>query len=118
MPKYTFVCECGSSLQKMVYASIKSLKCEECGKDMSRKLPVLSGSPTVNETIDSYTGTVQPANQRDMVEQRRDEYYWTVEVPRLVDSGTYELQTMIEMGWVTVDDKGQLHVNNKPPHKR
>ena len=119
MPKYTFVCKnCGNTKQKMVSRSKHIVDCDVCESEMDRQLPSLSGSPTVNETIDSYSGIVQPANQQETVQKRSDEYYWTVEVPRLVNSGTYSLETMLEMGWVTLDDKKQIRIQDKPPHRR
>jgi predicted nucleic acid-binding Zn-ribbon protein len=120
MPKYTFVCpSCGANDQLVVGSHIKKMKCMTC-KDswMKRQLPTLSGPPDVQETVDKYTNQKQVADQREMVEQRRDEYYWSVEVPRLVNSGQYGIDTMLDLGWITIDDKDQIHVQTKPPHKR
>lgn len=89
-----------------------------CGMDMLRKLPTLSGQSDVHETVDSYTGTIQREDQRKIIEKRRDDYYWTVEVPRLVNSGTYSVETMLEQGWIYLDEKQQIQINNKPPSKR
>ncbi len=119
MPKYTFICSsCNSGMQKYVSRSIKELVCDKCNATMMRQLPNLSGPTDVTEVIDEYIGTTQKPDQRDLVEQRRDEYYWTVEVPRLVDSGTYTVETMLEMGWIYLDEKEQVRINDKPPHRR
>jgi hypothetical protein len=119
MPKYTFICSgCKAEAHTIMSRHVKEIECPACKEKMKRQLPKISGSPVVNEVIDDYAGIVQPADQREVVEQRRDEYYWTVEVPRFVNSGKYGVDTMVELGWVTVDDKGNLQVQNRPPHKR
>ena len=118
MPKYTFECQCGHVIQKYVNRSTSEIECLECGKQMPRRLPTLSGPADVNETIDSYTNTVHKQDHKEQVQKRRDEYYWKVEVPRLVNSGTYSVETMIEMGWIYLDEKGDIRTHTKPPHKR
>jgi hypothetical protein len=45
----------------------------------------------------------------------KEDYFWEVEVPRLVQ--TYSTETCIENGWLKYNDKGEL-VINKPPKKR
>lgn len=119
MPKYTFQCEqCNKSFQQ--YASVNSftVECLACSGIADRKLPTLNGPSNVTEIIDKHTGITHRRDQRDEVEQRRAEYYWTVEVPRFVASGTYSIETMLENSWIWVDDNLQVHVNNKPPHRR
>ena len=119
MAKYSFRCDsCGDEIQQTVSSSVTSLTCVKCNSNMRRLLPKLNGAPRVNELIDKHTGTVWQADQREQVKLRQAEYYWTVEVPRFVASGTYEVQTMLENGWITIDEKNQVHVNNVPPHKR
>jgi len=49
---------------------------------------------------------------------RSDNYFWSVEVPRLVNTGTYSIETMIENDWISVDDKGNIQINTRPPKKR
>jgi len=119
MPKYTFKCESGHTVQKIVSAKVREIECnhEGCTNSMCRQPPRLQQSD-VEETIDKYFGTKQRPDQKDVVQQRRDEFYWTVEVPRLVNSGTYTVETMLEMGWIYLDVKNQVQINNKPPNKR
>jgi len=119
MPKYTFECQtCHNTRQIYTSSKVKEIYCDSCGKDMLRNLPTLSGKSNVRETVDNYTGLTHSEDQRVVVEQRRDEYYWSVDVPRLVNSGTYSVETMFDMGWVYFDEKNQIQVNTKPPHKR
>lgn len=132
MPKYTFICPvCNHKEQTYTPSHVREVACEACCEKyyeehgetpkeqtwMKRQPPTLNQSEK-DETIDKYFGTKQRPDQRDLVEQRRDEFYWTVEVPRMVNSGTYTVETMLEMGWVYIDDKGQIQINTKPPHKR
>jgi hypothetical protein len=84
---------------------------------MRRQMPVIS-PPNVREVVDKNTGITWCDGQREMVLDRKEEYFWSVEVPRLVASGIYSLETMLENEWIWVDDAGKIHVNNKPPDKR
>lgn len=119
MPKYTFHCDdCGNEVQQNVPSSKSSIPCVHCYTAMRRLLPKLNGSPRVNETVDKYMGAVRMVDQEEQVKLRKDEYYWTVEVPRFVQSGIYSVETMLENEWITLDDKGQVQVNNVPPHRR
>ena len=119
MPKYTFKCNnCNNQIDKYVSSKTRTSLCSECGSNMSRKLPTLSGKSEVKETVDSYTGIVHQEDQRELIEKRSDEFYWSVEVPRLVNSGTYTVETMLELGWIYIDDKDQVQINNTPPHRR
>lgn len=85
---------------------------------MKRQMPKLGGQSQVNETVDEYTGITWKDGQRDAIKERKDKYYWEVEVPRMVNSGTYSIETMLEMGWVYFNDKDEMCVNNKPPSER
>lgn len=119
MPKFTFQCEsCGDEVQKNVLSSVSSIPCQNCSQPTRRLLPKLNGSPRVNETIDKYMGAVRQVDQDEQVKLRKDEYYWTVEVPRFVQSGVYSVETMLENSWIYLDDKGNVQVNNVPPHRR
>lgn len=119
MAKYTFVCpDCNSSEQKYVPQLVKDVVCTTCGKTAFRQMPTLNGPSNVTEVIDKYTGVAHRKDQKQEVQERRAEYYWTVEVPRFVQSGVYTLETMLENGWVWVDDNLKIHAHNKPPHKR
>lgn len=119
MPKYTFRCpSCGSDRQMYVPRLVEEVECKDCNGTMKRQMPTLNGPANVREVVDKYTGITHVDGQPDMVKERREDYYWSVEVPRLVNSGTYSVETMIENGWIQVDDAGKIHVNDKPPSKR
>ena len=92
--------------------------CPICVIPATRQLPILNGPSSVTEVINKYTGTTWRPNQKEEVKQRRDEYYWSVEVPRLVNSGTYSMETMLENQWIWLDDNGQIHTHTKPPNLR
>ena len=118
MPKYTFKCKsCGS--EKQVFASRKRTctPCKECGEYMDRQMPVLAGHAQVKETVDKLTNKKWVDNQTEILEDRQQTHYWKHEVPRLVNSGTYSLETMLEMNWVYFDEKDQLQTRTKPPVK-
>lgn len=118
MPKYRFVCpHCNEEDLAMVGRDIKSIDCSCCGTAMDRKMPNLNSSE-VTETVDKYVGKRLPTNNKDLIEQRRQEYYWKYEVPNLVRSGVYSLETMLENQWVIVTDDGKIEIQDKPPHRR
>jgi hypothetical protein len=85
---------------------------------MEIQLPTLVGASEVRETVNAGTGVRWKQDQPDMIKQRHDEYFWSHEVPRLVASGTYSVQTMVEQGWIWFDDNKQMQVYAKPPHRR
>lgn len=117
MPKYTFMCHsCGTSVQKYVSASKQSIVCKSCGSDVSRQMPNLSGPAEVREVVNPHTNTKWKKDQKEMVEERKEDYYWSVEVPRFVQ--TYSLETCLEQGWCYIDDEGKVQIHTKPPHKR
>jgi len=115
MPKYTFKCKCGH--QEQIFASVKRTvtPCNKCEEYMERQMPVLSGSAQVREVADKLTNKKWIDNQEEILKDRQDVHYWKNEVPRLVNGGTYSLETMLEMNWVYFDDKKQLHTRTKPP---
>lgn len=116
MPKYFFVCQkCSVKKHKYVPSSIEEIECSECGGTAKREIPVLKGATEVRETIDPYTNVSWEQNQQEMLKERREDYYWNVEVPRLVEK--YSLETCLENKWLVYNDKGEL-VINKPPSKR
>lgn len=118
MPKYSFKCPvCDNTTQKYVASSTLFLDCSKCSSKMRRQMPRISNTD-VTETVNKYTGLKHKQDHSTIMNARKDEYYWTVEVPRMVASGTYSLETMLENGWVYFDDKKQMHIQNKPPHKR
>lgn len=117
MPKYTFICQCGLKIQKYTTFNTITMKCS-CGSEALRQLPQLNGPSNVTEVKDNYTGVITRKDQQEEVKQRKDEYYWTVEVPRFVQSGIYGVQTMLENDWIFLDDKGKVNINTKPPNRR
>lgn len=116
MPKYRFVCDCGTEVVKYTSASTLSLVCKVCGKLMSRQVPSSVEQATVKELVDSYTGVHLPPDNKEILEARRSEYFWKVEVPRLVTE--YPVEHSLQEGWLYVDEQGKLQVQTKPPHKR
>lgn len=119
MPKYTFSCDkCGSLEQKFTDVSVKEIDCHIC-KDhkMDRQMPMLKGIKT-SEVVDKYTNTKHATDQKELVTERKLDYYWSVEVPKLVNSGIYELGTMLQQGWVYYDEKNKLVTRTKPPQKQ
>jgi len=117
MPKYTFKCSLGHEIQKYVDTSVKAFPCEHscCSAVMERQLPKLSGKASVTETVDSHTGVKWGDDHVKEIDDRKRTYYWEVEVPRMVNSGTYSLETMLENKWVYYDDKGNLITRIRPP---
>jgi transcription elongation factor Elf1 len=119
MAKYTFVCSnCGTSKQMYVPHLVEQVECSACSNKMNRQMPTLNGPANVREVVDKYTGVTHTDGQLDLIKERREDYYWSVEVPRFVNSGTYSLETMLENDWIFVDDAGKIHINDKPPSKR
>lgn len=85
---------------------------------MIRQLPTLNGPSKVTEVIDKYTGTTWMKDQREEIKSRHDHYYWSVEVPRMVQSGTYSVETMLDNKWIWIDDNNQIRVHTKSPENR
>ena len=114
MPKYVFKCEsCGK--EKTVITSPDNTKMDcGCGSSLIRQMPNLAGKK-VNETIDSYNNVKRDQDHSDLMKQRKEENYWTVEVPRLVQK--YSVETCLEQGWLVKNEKGEL-VIGKAPSKR
>jgi hypothetical protein len=82
---------------------------------MGRDFPIIKGETEVKEVVDPYTNIKWGKDHEMVMKKRKDDHFWTVEVPRLVQ--TYSTQTCIEEGWLIYNDKGEL-VINKPPSKR
>ena len=116
MPKYTFSCPiCGLSQQKFANVNSKTTPCT-CGADMNREMPKIGGLKTT-EVVDKYTNKKHIDNQKEILQERKLDYYWGTLVPEMVKSGTYSIQTMIEKGWVYYDEKKNLVTRTKPPQK-
>lgn len=118
MAKFTFECEnCGSVKQIIVSHTKKTIQCE-CGSAMQRKLPTSDSKCTVKEIVDPYTNQQQIPDQKDCIKERHEKYFWTVEMPRLVQSGKYCISTILRNGWGIINDKGELELHTKPPSER
>ena len=114
MAKYSFQCECGKS--KSLYTSFDAVVKCECGRDIKASLPTITAA-TVKETVDKLSGTKQLKDQKEVLIERSEDFFWSVEVPRMVESGIYSMETMLERQWVYYDEQGNLRTRTKPPHK-
>jgi len=79
-------------------------------------MPTLRGLKNT-ETVDKFTNKKHIDDQQSIISERKADYYWEVEVPKLVNSGVYGLDTMLEQGWVYYDEKHKLVTRTKPPQK-
>lgn len=79
-------------------------------------MPMSSGPAIIKEMVDKYTGVSLPPDNKEILDARRSEYFWSVEVPRLVNE--YPLEHSLKEGWMYYDDHNKLQVQTKPPHKR
>lgn len=119
MAKYTFICEtCGEVKEQFASPQTVSGTCKKCGGITNRSLPVMNGPATVFEDPDGQSGRKWLDDHSKIIETRKRKYYFEVEVPRMVASGVYTVQTMLELGWITLDDSGHIHVNTTPPEMR
>jgi len=117
MPKYTFTChKCGKSDQYFASVSLKHRKCDSCDGEMDRLLPSLRGVKST-EVVDKYTNKKHIEDQENILKERKLDYYWEVEVPKMVNSGTYSIETMLEQGWVYYNERQELTIRTKPPQK-
>lgn len=115
MPKFRFKCSnCNIEMEKYVSIKTESLSCASCSKEMTRQFPS-NGSQKVLEVVDQFTNVKHTPDQVKEDKARKTEYFWEVEVPRLIQ--TYGIQTCLEEKWLVYNDKGEL-VINKPPSKR
>ena len=112
MPKYRFTCvPCNKEYERFASPRQEILPCPLCKTDMHRELPS-AGSQAVTEIVDSFTGVRNEDDQKLKTKDRRQEHFWEVEVPRLVQP--YSLQTCLEEGWLVYNDKGELVVGKQP----
>jgi len=116
MAKYKFKC-LSCEKEQMCYGNLADMAPKCCNKNMEMQMPNLVSQQTT-EVVDSYTNKSWVENQPKMIEERSTDYFWSVEVPRLVQSGIYALETMLENDWVYFDDKNEMQINTKPPNKR
>jgi len=116
MPQYTFKCPQGHEFSQFVASTIREVKCKVCEEDAKRLLPKLAKHSEVLESMDSFTGKQYRTDAKSMIQERNQNHYWSVEVPRLVASGEYPLETMLSNQWVYYSDKGELEIRTKPPN--
>jgi len=115
MPKYYFFCEkCDIKVHRYVASSVLSTVCT-CGNKTTRLLPKIDGQTEVREIVDPYLNKTHQKDQKEILDERREQYYWEIEVPRLIEK--YSLETCLEQKWLVYNDKGEL-VINKAPSKR
>jgi hypothetical protein len=117
MPKYTFTCcSCKKSAQKYVSKNVDHIVCDECFARADRQMPSLASAKTT-ETVDKMLNRKHIADHSLSLKERKLDYYWEVEVPNMVNSGTYSVETMLEQGWVYYNEKGELVTRTKPIQK-
>jgi hypothetical protein len=115
MPKYNFICDsCKAAKQQYTTVDKDKLHCYDCGGVMKRQFPKINGQQ-VTEKVDNITGVTWKQDQKVLTDNRKENHFWEVEVPRLVQ--TYSLETCLQNGWLTRNEKGEL-VIGKPPSKR
>jgi hypothetical protein len=117
MAKYRFKCEKCSVISER-YASVRTevVSCKECDGNAVRLFPNI-GSQKVTETVDPFLNIRHEEDQKKKLENRRREHFWSVEVPRFVESGIYSVETMLAEGWVTYNEKGEMVVAKGPKEK-
>ena len=113
MAKNRYKCD-RCNKEEIRYSSVSDFPCE-CGGDKIKQMPRLSGHTQVNETVDKHRNTKHKQDQKKILEDRSSEHYWKVEVPKMVASGIYSLETMLEMKWVYYNEKGELCTRTTPP---
>lgn len=116
MAKYRFQCEgCQVIVERYTASTVETQPCKECGGLAKRLFPNI-GMKKVTETVDSFLNIRHEDDQKKLLEDRRTEHFWSVEVPRFVESGTYCVETMLAEGWVFYNERGEL-VIGKPKRK-
>lgn len=118
MAKYRFQCEkCSTTIERYASVNTEALPCKDCASPMRRLFPTI-GSKKVTETVDPFLNVRQEEDHKKQIEDRRTEYFWDVEVPRLVQSGTYSTETCIQEGWLVYNEKGELVIGKPKKLKR
>ena len=114
MAKFRFICDnCKTEVERYASPKVEEIDCQ-CGAKSKRQFPG-KGSQVAREVIDPYTNVRTAPDEKEQNKARKTEYFWEVEVPRLIQ--TYSLETCLQEGWLVYNDKGEL-VINKPPSKR
>jgi len=115
MPKYSFKCP-SCNKEGSYYVSVETTEKEcSCGSSMTRQMPNISKS-IVKEKIDSYTNINVSVDNKEELEERKLDHYWSEIVPRLVQEHPPEL--CLQEGWIYYDERGHIQIHTKPPHKR
>lgn len=108
MAKYTFECpKCLTKFERYTGPSVKTIVCKNCFATAKRLLPT-AGITKVTEVVDPFLNVRQEDDHKKKLEDRRVEYFWEVEVPRMVESGVYSTETMLSEGWLVYNEKGEL----------
>ena len=84
---------------------------------MAQAMPRVSKT-TVKETSDKRMNRKWLDDHKETMKARKERYFYEVEVPRLVASGVYSIETMLQNNWIFFDDSGKMHVHTKPPSQR
>jgi len=115
MAKYKFSCtSCNMDVERYASPKIEVLECPTCKAQMKRQFPG-AGSQVVREVVDDFTNVRTAPDEKEQNKSRKTEYFWEVEVPRLIQ--TYSLETCLHEGWLVYNDKNEL-VIGKSPSKR
>jgi hypothetical protein len=72
--------------------------------------------PDVKELIDPYSGVYLSPDYREEINQRSQDHYWSVMVPRLCQE--YSPEECVAQGWAYYNQKGEFCVHTKPPNRR
>jgi hypothetical protein len=83
---------------------------------MRREFPKIVGPAEIREMADSYTGVYLPPDNKEVLQDRKLDFFWKEMVPRLV--AEHPPEHCVSEGWAYYDEKGQFRVYDKPPHRR
>lgn len=117
MAKRTFKCPKCERVHQTVGPRSLSVVCPECGADMIQQMPQTS-KPTAYESSDKSANRQWLDDHASILKNRKETHFWSVEVPRMVASGVYSIETMLQNGWIWIDDAGKMNVHTKPPSQR
>lgn len=116
MAKFRFHCQkCDSTVERYTTSTVESIICKECFSKASKLFPTI-GSKKVTETVDPFLNVRHEEDHRKQLEDRRIEYFWDTEVPRLIQ--TYSTQTCLEEGWLVYNEKGELVIGKPKKSKK
>lgn len=116
--KATFEC-CVCGKVKSIYVKTADNVICECGNQMRRVFNIVDNkATTVTERKCNIFNINSMVDIEEEIKKRNEEHYWSVIVPDLVKSGNYKISEMLQNGWIYYDEKGQIQIQNKPPHKR